>query len=124
MRLLLVIFAIFGLLVSPVAASAAQAACRAPMPSGATTMGKMASVSHSHAALTSGDPCCGHIGEKDSARSCARDCAATCTVVAALPAAGVSLPFVLGAANLVVGPATPVHPFEPSAQERPPKLMS
>ena len=122
MRLLLVIFAFFGLLVSPVAASAAQAACRAPMPSGPTTMGKMASVSHSHAALTSGDSCCGHIGEKDSARSCARDCAAT--VVAALPAAGVNLPFVLGAANLVVGPATPVHPFAPSAQERPPKLMS
>lgn len=91
MRFVLVLLAVMGLLFSPAAAAAAQAACHDH--SGQTMMDMpMAGMSMAQTdGAKAADPCCDpgkdQGGSKHDAMSCLQACAVMCGIVAALPAA-------------------------------------
>jgi hypothetical protein len=127
MRLLLALLAVIGLLLSPAAAAAAQAACQdhggqmmsmpmADMPGMSQADGQKA------------DLCCDpgktQGQSKHDDMSCMQACAAMCGVVAALPAAS---PVALAMPDRVIlKPArvASLKPHEPSRLERPPRSIA
>jgi hypothetical protein len=127
MRFLLVLLAVIGLLLSPAAAAAAQAACQdhggamISMP-----MGDMPGMSQADGQKT--DPCCDPSKDQGKSKhdpmSCMQACAAMCGVVAALPA--VSAAPLTPAVRLALQPArvASLKPHEPSRLERPPRSIA
>jgi len=78
---LLPLFALVGLLISPIAASAAQATCSHGQ------MSAMAGMDHGGPKTATSDPCCDKAGHnKTGGKNCAQGCALACGVTAALPA--------------------------------------
>lgn len=128
MRFVLVLLAVMGLLASPAAAAAAQAACHdhagqmmMDMP-----MADMPGVAQADGQQT--DPCCDPGKDqgrtKHDATSCLQACAVMCGIVAALPAA---------TATPLVSPdhtrpeptrMASLKPHEPSRLERPPRSIA
>lgn len=124
MRFVLALLAVIGLLLSPAAAAAAQAACHGhdgqammSMP-----MGDMPGMSQpdGHKA----DPGKDQGKSKQDPMSCMQACATMCGVAAALPA--VSAASLASAAHSVLQPArmASFKPHEPSRLERPPKSIA
>src|SRR5579859_4860113 len=94
MRLVFALLAVMALLVSPVTATAAQAACGHDRAMAVT--GTMAN-------MDAADPCCDHARHgKMCDKSCAQACATSCAAAAALPAslASVGLAFTRAPAPL------------------------
>ena len=124
MRFLLALLAVMALLISPVAASAAQLSC-AQDETSASAMSDMPMTAQSGAAKASADPCCDHgKSHKMDQKSCALACANACAVAAALPSALSSSIMHFAAAQLNPARASAAHPFEPPGLIRPPKSMA
>lgn len=122
MRLLVVLFAVMGLLANPVSAAAAQAACSQAMSSASMSGMAMPGMQQS-GAMTSKPACCDY-SKGHPAKSCAQLCAAICAVDAAFGGPSVSAPFAMAAAELAPAPVPSVHSFEPAGAERPPKPIA
>ena len=128
MRFVLVLLAVMGLLASPAAAAAAQAACH---DHGGQTMMDMPMPGMSGMAQAGGqkaDPCCDPSKDrgqtKHDATSCLQACAVMCGIVAALPAATATplAPVVRAAPK--PAPVASLKPHEPSRLERPPRSIA
>ena len=124
-RFVLVLLAIIGLLASPVAAAAAEAACGGhgdeAMQMAMADMPGMAQANTGKA-----DPCCdpsqGHARKKHNAE-CMQACAAMCGVIAALPSTPIAF---LAPSDRDAPPqarAASLKPHEPSRLERPPRSI-
>jgi hypothetical protein len=133
MRLVLALLAVMALLVSPVTAAAAQAACGHDGPMAMAMAGGMADMdgaamaASNHAKLqkAASDPCCDHAKHgRMSNKSCAQACAASCAVAAALPSglSSVELTFTRQAAPLAR--LASVKGNIPAGPERPPKSIA
>jgi hypothetical protein len=124
MRFLLALLAVMALLVSPVAASAAQLSC-AQGETMAPAMADMPMMAQSGAEKTTADPCCDHgKSYKMDQKSCALACANACVVAPALPSALSSFVLLFAAAQLNPARTSAAHPFEPPGLIRPPKSMA
>ncbi len=121
MRLLLVLFALVGLLSSPAAAVAAQQTCAdAGMPmAGMAGMGAEAGKADADAK----DPCCDHKPKAPDNKACAQACAVMCGVVAALPATAFFVPPQIKGAT-VAEVVLPLKPHPPPRTERPPRSIA
>ena len=127
MRFVLVLLAVMGLLASPAAAAAAQAACHDHGGQAMMDM-PMAGMSMAQAdGATAADPCCDPGKDqgrsKHDAMSCLQACAVMCGVVAALPVGMTTIP--AGPDHAAPAPArlASVKPHEPSRLERPPRSI-
>jgi hypothetical protein len=118
-RFLLPLLAVVGLLISPIAASAAQAACSHGQ------MSAMAGMDHARPHKTGSDPCCDKTGHKKTdGKSCAAACALACGVAAALPTTPSSVMLASVPASKVAAPAVAVQAYQPSGPEPPPKSIA
>jgi hypothetical protein len=123
MRLVFALFAILGLLISPVSASAAQVACGQSATS-ASQMMDMPGMAVAGVDKASADPCCDHSqSHKMDQKSCALACANACAVAAAIPVALTSSLLLFSTAQLTPARLAPAHPYEPAGLIRPPKSM-
>jgi hypothetical protein len=123
MRFVLALMAVMALLVSPVAASAAQLACAQDETAAPAMMG-MPGMAMASADKSSTDPCCDHgQSHKMDQKSCALACANTCVVAVALPSAAPSSLLLFASAQLTPARMSPAHPYEPPGLIRPPKSM-
>ena len=124
---MLAFLAVVALLVVPVTAAAAQAACghgdttamagmdMADMP--------MPAAAGSHRAK--GDPCCDPAGKRHppTQKSCAQACAAACAVTVGLPALLDGAGPAYARAPFVGAPPLSVRTHDPGGLERPPKSI-
>ncbi|MCK5911857.1 MAG: hypothetical protein KAG62_18120 [Caulobacter sp.] len=121
MRLLLAIVALVGLLLSPVAASAATAVCLHHQDSpGMMMVMDMPMGSDADQSM----PCCDEDGGKPvqhDSKSCAQACAVICGVTAALPQTAADLSLVEGHARVEPAAPSPLHAHGPPGLKRPPK---
>ncbi len=124
MRAILAILAIVGLLLSPVAASAAAAVCLHEHGGASMVMMTMAAPDAEAAGKATGHSCCdddaGNPAKHDK-QSCAQACAAICGVSAALPQAAVDVSLSENHARLVPAAFSPLHAHGPPGLKRPPK---
>jgi hypothetical protein len=126
-RFVLALLAIIGLLASPIAAAAAEAACGGH--GGEAMQMAMADMPGMVQANTGkADPCCdpstGHAHKNHRNADCVQACAAMCGVVAALPSTPVAI---LGPPDRDAPPqarAASSKPHEPSRLERPPRSIA
>ena len=121
MRVLLALLALVGLLLSPVAASAAAPACLHHH-GGAG----MAMAMDTSAVPTAGKamPCCDDDAGKPpshDAKSCMQACAVVCGVIVSLPETAVTVSLAELHAGLEPAVADPLHPHPPPGLKRPPK---
>jgi len=121
MRVFLALLAVVGMLLSPVAASAATPACLHHHDAMDMVVAMDAS-----GAPTAGDamPCCDDDGGKPTqhdSKSCAQACAAICGVTAALPQMAADLPLAESHARVEPAAPSPLHAHGPPALKRPPK---
>lgn len=120
--------AVLALLVSPVTAATAQAACGHGAASAMPGMDMPAKAGRvgADAARSGGDPCCDPANHQDkkAGSSCAQMCAAACAATAALPAAPVSFTHVHVRAPLSPARLASVQSFRPSGPRRPPKSIA
>lgn len=128
MRLMLALLAAFALLLSPVTAAVAHAACDGESQGAMARMNMSVApaMSHAEGAEPSGAPCCdqaAHIAEV-AYKGCAAACAATCSV--ALPLANLPVGVILLRRQADVPPPRLVasHPHKPPGLKRPPKSMA
>lgn len=125
MRLVLALLAIIGLLTSPAAAEAAQAACH-DHASMAVAMADMPGMAQ--ADTHKADPCCDPA--KDSGQSkhkssdCAQACATMCVVVAALPNSPAAFFAPPARESAPQARVASLKPHEPSRLERPPRAIA
>lgn|SRR5579859_2240619 len=123
MRLVLALLAVMALLVSPVTAAAAQAACDQGGPAAMASM-DMPGVAQSSGQKATADPCCDHSAKHPmDQKSCALACANTCAVAAAVPLVLTSSLLLFSTAQLTPARMAPAHPYEPAGLIRPPKSM-
>jgi hypothetical protein len=128
MRFVLALLAVLSLVVSPVTAAAAQAACSRHADQAVTDMpmGDMPVMHQSNG--QKGDPCCDHSKDqgksKQQSSDCIQACAAMCGVVAALP----STPAISPVRRIELAPMptalASLHSREPSRLERPPRSIA
>lgn len=121
MRALLALLALVGLLLSPVAASAAAPAClhHHDMASMADAM-DVASAPMSGMAM----PCCDEDAGKPvkhDAKSCAQACATVCGATVALAGPAIDLALTVTHARLEPAAPSPLHTHGPPGLKRPPK---
>jgi hypothetical protein len=124
MRVVLAFLAVVALLISPVAAGAAQAQCAFGGSAAMSGMDMSAVPGAPHAAVQKamGDPCCDKTGHhKMSDKSCAQACAASCAATAALPTSFASVSFVFTKAPISPPRLAPAVSYQPFGLERPPK---
>jgi hypothetical protein len=127
MRALLALLAVMALLISPVAAGAAQAQCAlgGSAAMAGMDMPAMSGAAHAGVQKAMGDPCCDQAGHhKMSDKSCAQACAASCVATVALPASFISGSFVFTRAPMGPPRAAPAVSYQPFGLERPPKSMA
>lgn len=124
MRVFLAILALVGLLLSPVAASAAVQRCL-HQDGGAMIM-DMSATPASADSQASPHNCCDEHGKpvKHDSKACAQACATMCGVAAALPSEPMSLPLRLSTSARPDPRTASLHPHEPSRLERPPKSIA
>lgn len=128
MRFVFALLAMVSLLISPVTAAAAQAACSQAGPAAVAIldMPEMQGTEHAGVHMTAADPCCDH-GAKhpmEHSKSCALACAGPCAAIAALPGPVFGSRLAFSAAPLIPARSAPAHPYEPSGLMRPPKSMA
>jgi hypothetical protein len=127
MRAALAFLAVMALLISPVAAGAAQAHCALGGPAAMSGMDMSAMSGSPQAGVQKamGDPCCDQTRHhKMSDKSCAQACAASCVAAAALPASLTSISFVFTRAPMSPPRLAPAVSHQPFGLERPPKSMA
>jgi uncharacterized protein involved in copper resistance len=130
MRLVLALLAVMALLVSPVTATAAQAACGHDRPMAMT--GAMANMDgsampasdHAKVQKATADPCCDHAKHGRMSKSCAQICAVSCVAAAALPSALASVDPAFGREPAPLARLVSVKGYEPAGPERPPKSIA
>lgn len=126
MRFVLVLLAMIGLLASPVAAAAAQAACAGHGPE--AMMGMPTTITGmSHGDGAKADPCCpdkDHGQPKHHDMSCAAACAVMGGVVAAMPSAPASLAIGSTAASPPPTRMASLQSHASSRLERPPRSIA
>ena len=126
MRIVFAFLAVMALLVSPVAAAGAQAACGQAANS-VPGMGLTSMPGMNGAVLktSGGDPCCDHSAKhsKTPGLSCAQACAATCAVAVALAPPLKAVEFVSVQAAVPTPRAAFIRLYEPQGLKRPPKSM-
>ena len=121
MRLLLALFAVLALLVSPVAASAAASDCFAPGAGGMT----MPAMAHGDMDMSAGDPCCDDMGKTPmDDQLCALACAVMCGVNAALLPTPASEPVLSGRVTLVAAEMSTPRAHAPPGLDHPPKQFA
>lgn len=120
MRVLLALLALVGLLLSPVAASAATQVCLHH--DAGAGMSMMMDTPHANGAAKA-DPCCNDDSKptKHDDQSCAQACAVICGVTAALPQAAVELSLTESHARLEPAALVALHAHGPPGLKRPPK---
>jgi hypothetical protein len=127
MRVVLAFLAVMALLISPVAAGAAQARCvlgGSPAMSG-MDMSAMPGPAHASAQKTSTGPCCDHSGQhKMRDKSCALACATSCATTAALPVNLNGATFAFTDAPMSLPRRVSAVSHQPFGLERPPKSMA
>lgn len=125
MRLLLAILAVVGLLLTPVAASAASGVC---LGDDEQTMSMtIGSTVASHAAHTADDSCCDPHGApaKHQSQACAKACAAMCaTVAAVLGDTATRTPAAFSRSPMEATPPKTFHAHPPPGLKRPPRTLA
>ena len=125
MRALLALLALVGLLLSPVAASAAAQACRPHHDGTSMAMDMAMPMAASHAkAAGKADPCCDDDAGKPvkhDNKSCAQACAAICGVSVALTKTTAEPALTLAHARVKPAAPSPLHAHGPPGLKRPPK---
>ncbi len=123
MRFVLALLAVLALLVSPVTAAAAGAACGQNGLPQMVGMGMSAPPCADQADVHKAvDPCCGHADQhKMGDKSCAQACATSCAVVAALPSSLASLNLTVTRVPVTLARLISVKGYKPAGPERPPK---
>ena len=127
MRALLAFLAVMALLISPVAAGAAQAQCAlgGSAAKSGMDMSAMSGARQADVQKAMGDPCCDQTGHhKMSDKSCAQACAASCAATAALATSFTSARFVFTRAPMSPLRLAPAVSYQPFGLERPPKSMA
>lgn len=128
MRLLLALLAVLGLLASPVAASAAQAACSHEQAGAMAGMPMADMPGMHHGDGQKADPCCDPLQDhgpgKHDKTDCAKACAAMCAATAALRAGAAHLTLASSAADLPPARLKSLHTHEPGGLERPPRSIA
>ena len=125
MRRVLAFLAVVALLVSPVTAAAAEAACGHASATAMAGMDMpampMSAAPGSHTAK--GDPCCDPAGKphQPTQKNCAQECAAACAVTVALPATLDSAELAYAHAPFAATNELRVPGYDPAGLERPPK---
>ena len=127
MRRVLAFLTLVALLLSPVTAAAAQAACghdSATAMAGMDMPAMSPSVAGYHGAK--GDPCCdpGGKSHRISEKGCMQACAAACAVAVALPASFPIDAATYARASLDLPIMTLAHGRAPARLERPPKSIA
>ena len=117
MRLVLALLAVMALLVSPVTATAAQAACGHDRPMAMTS-------DHAAVQKATADPCCDHAKHGQMSKSCAQACAVSCVAAAALPGLLASVDLAFARAPAPLARQLSVEGHEPAGLERPPKSIA
>lgn len=123
MRVLFALLALVGLLLSPVAASAASSAC---LKHGEAGMSMAMAMPHAEAPdKAAANPCCdpgsGKSAPHHDSKSCAQACAAICGVSAALPGEVAAVALAELHARLAPALSGPIHTHAPPGLKRPPK---
>jgi hypothetical protein len=126
MRFVLALLAIIGLLASPAAAAAAQAACHENGGPAIMSMpaGDMPGASQADAHE---GPACRHPGAQGQTKrhmSCLQACAAMCGVVATLPAAPIALVRAQAQDAPTPAPVVSLKSHDPTRLERPPRSIA
>ena len=125
MRVLLALLAVVGLLLSPVAASAATSVC--VHHHDAMEMAKAMDASGAPA-MDQGMPCCDDDGGKPvqqhDKQSCAQACALMCVVSVALPETAADLSMREDHTRLEPAAPSPFDAHAPPGLKRPPKLQA
>ena len=123
MRVIFALLAVIGLLLSPVAASAASSAC---LKHGEAGMSMAMAMPHDQApGGAAADPCCdpgsGKSAPHHDSKSCAQACAAIYGVSVALPGEVAAVALMGLHARLAPEPSGPMHTHAPPGLKRPPK---
>ncbi|WP_426029997.1 hypothetical protein [Caulobacter sp. DWP3-1-3b2] len=123
MRQLLAFLAVLALLISPVAAAAAQVECAKSGPEAMMDM-SMPMAKSTDGAKASHDPCCDeHQNAPHDGKACAQICAALCATTATPPTSEIKLPAVVPM-RLTAAPDKPLRTYAPPGDERPPKQIA
>jgi hypothetical protein len=124
MRVLLALLALVGLLLSPVAASAAAPVCL-HQHDGVMAMDMAMPMAAPHAkGAGKADPCCDDDAGKPvqhDGKSCAQACAAICGVSVALTETAVAFSLTESHARVEPAAPSPLHAHAPPGLKRPPK---
>jgi hypothetical protein len=122
MRVIFALLALIGLLLSPVAASAATSAC---LKHGDVGMSMAMAMPHDQANGAAADPCCdpasGKSNPQHDGKGCALACAAICGVSVALPGDVAAVALTELHARLAPEATGPMHAHAPPGLKRPPK---
>lgn len=123
MRLLLAIFAVLGLLLTPVAASAGAAYC---LGHGGEAMNADAPMMASHTEHKADHSCCDPDGApaKHDSQACAKACSAMCVATAVLSETAVQTPTPLGRPHVEATPLKAFHAHAPPSLKRPPRTIA
>ncbi|MBJ7412223.1 MAG: hypothetical protein JHD15_17920 [Phenylobacterium sp.] len=125
MRLLLAIFAVLGLLLTPVAASAGAAYCLGH--GGDATMAMSAAPTVApHTEHKADHSCCDPDGApaKHDSQACAKACAAMCVATAVLSESAVQTPTPVGRPLVEATPLKAFHAHAPPGLKRPPRTFA
>jgi len=126
MRVVLALLALIGLLLSPVAASAAAPACLHHHDGASMAMDMLMPIAAPHAQTGKADPCCDDDGKPahHDSKSCAQACATSCGVTVALPEAGFGAPLAAGGPVLEPAPNKAFQAHAPPGLKRPPRIIA
>lgn len=131
MRQVFALLAVMALLISPVTAAAAQAACGHGRTMAMTRVmanmdgSAMSAPGRAGARRVTADPCCDHAGRGAmSHRLCAQICAGSCAAALALPGSLASLDPAFARARAHPARLAPVEGHEPAGLDRPPKPIA
>lgn len=125
MRLLLALFALIGLLMTPVGASAGAAYCLEHGDGAMRAMSADAPVAY-HAEHKADHSCCDPDGApaKHDGQACAKACAAMCVTAAVLSEAAVQTPTPIGRPHVEGTPPKAFHAHAPPGLKRPPRTLA
>lgn len=125
MRFVLAFLAVLALLVSPVAATASQAACVHKGTMAGMAMAAAAHMDASGVKKSVAGPCCDQSGRpaKTSDKSCAQACATHCSAAVALSAPAFGVMFAPAQVETPRARTISPDPYHPPGLKRPPKSI-
>lgn len=126
MRLVLALFAVLGLLLTPVAASAGAAYCAGHGGEAMMAMGADAPAVAPHTQHKADHSCCDPDGApaKHDSQACAKACAAMCVATAVLNDTALQTPTPLGRPHVEATPLKAFHAHAPPSLKRPPRTFA